>query len=279
MDLARQLVEAPERLRLDVALGGDRARFVTKAEGGRRADRDLTAEWRAQPGATVVTDRTALMAIDTGQTRKLLGLFADGDLPSVVDHKGQGATPTLEEMTRKAISVLERNDDGFFLLVESAAIDKWHHDNNAYRALADVDQLDKAVKAALEMTDAADTLIIVTADHSHGLTINAGSTREEPILGLARKHGVNEPDKDGRPRLTLSYATGPGFQPAGAPAPTEDEALSPDFRQPALTPMSSAQHAGEDVAVYASGPYAHLLTGTVESSFIYEVMRFATSRR
>ncbi len=279
LDLARQLVEAPEPLRLDVALGGDRARFVTTAEGGRRLDRDLTKEWRAQPGARVVTDKTELMAIDAGQTRKLLGLFAAGDLPSVVDHKGQGSTPTLEEMTRKAIGVLKRNDNGFFLLVESAAIDKWHHENNAYRALTDVDELDKAVKAALEMTDAADTLIIVTADHSHGLTLNAGSTRDEPILGLTRKHGAIEPDRDGRPRLTLSYATGPGARPAGSPALTQDEALSPDFHQAALTPMSSAQHAGEDVPVYTSGPYAHLLGGTIESALIYEVMRYATSKR
>ncbi|MFN3808591.1 alkaline phosphatase [Asticcacaulis sp.] len=278
IDLARQMIEAPKAARLDVALGGDRARFVTTAQGGKRQDRDLTADWRSLPGAVLVSDKAGLNAVDPKTTKTLLGLFADGDLPSVVDHKDQGPTPTLEEMTRTAISVLSQNKDGFFLLVESASIDKWHHENNAYRALTDVDELDKAVKAALAMTDATDTLIIVTADHSHGLTLNAGSTRSEPVLGLARKNGVNEPDKTGQPRLSLSYATGPGARPAGSPPLTEEEALSPDFHQPALTPMSSAQHAGEDVPVYASGPLAHLLTGTVESTFLYEVMRYAAGK-
>ncbi|UDF04998.1 alkaline phosphatase [Asticcacaulis sp. AND118] len=277
IDLARQLVEAPETTRIDVALGGDRARFLTEAQGGRRKDRDLTALWRARPAAAVVTDKAALSAVDTRKTKTLLGLFSEGDLLSVVDHKGQGSTPTLEDMTRKAISVLAQNEDGFFLLVESASIDKWHHENNALRALTDVDELDKAVKAAMEMTDASETLIIVTADHSHSLTLSAGSTRNEPILGLSRKNGVDEPDRNGQPRLTLNYATGPGARPAGSPALTQDEALSPDFHQTALTPMSSAQHAGEDVPVYASGPFAHLLSGTVESTFLYEVMRFAAT--
>lgn len=274
IDLARQLVEAPEDIRMDVALGGDRARFVTEAQGGKRRDRDLVAQWQAQGGA-VVTGKSALAAIDPVKTQRLLGVFAEGDLPSVVDHKQADDTPTLEQMTRAAISVLSQDEEGFFLLVESASIDKWHHFNNAYRALTDVDELDKAVRAALEMTDAAETLIIVTADHSHGLTLSAGSTREAPILGIASINGTPAPDRQGRPRLTLSYASGPGWRAPDAPAFTETEALQPDFRQPALTDLSSAQHTGEDVPVYASGPFAHLLSGTIDSTFIYQVMRHA----
>lgn len=275
VDIARQLVEAPDAIRMDVVLGGDLARFQMTEMGGKRKDKDLTQAWAAQKGAKVVTGKIAMNAVDPKTTSKLLGLFAEGDLPSVVDHKNQTETPNLADMTSKAIDVLSNDPDGFFLLVESAAIDKWHHQNNAYRALTDVDELDKAVQVALNKTDAKDTLIIVTADHSHGLTQSAGSTREELIMGLARNRGVIEPDKNGKGRTVLAYASGPSALEPHDHDLTQDEALSPDFKQPTLVPLSSAQHTGEDVPVYASGPQAHLITGTVESTFLFEVMNYA----
>ncbi|MFT4076171.1 MAG: alkaline phosphatase [Asticcacaulis sp.] len=281
IDLARQLVEAPAAIRMDVALGGDLTKFVPDNDPrkGNRADgRDLTAEWLKQtPTATYVTGAKDLAAIDPTKTDHLLGLFADGDLPSPVDTAEHYDVPTLDEMTAKAIDVLAKNPKGYFLLVESASIDKWHHQNNAYHALTDVDELSKAVQVAMDKTDAADTLIIVTADHSHGLVLTGGSTREEPIMGLARNHGKDSLDGNGQPYTTLSYATGPGG-PKGGPgrsAPTEEEATSPGYTQPALVYTDSAQHAGEDVPVYAGGPQAHLLSGTIESSFIYQVMAHA----
>jgi len=281
IDLARQLVEAPAAIRMDVALGGDLTRFVPDNDPrkGNRADgRDLTKEWLTQsPTATYVTGARDLNAIDPAKTDHLLGLFADGDLPSPVDTAEHYDVPALDEMTAKAIDILAKNPKGYFLLVESASIDKWHHQNNAYHALTDVDELSKAVQVAMEKTNAADTLIIVTADHSHGLVFSAGSSREEPIMGLARNHGKDQLDANGQVRTTLSYATGPGGPKGGVarPTPTEEEAMSPDYTQPALTYVDSAQHAGEDVPVYASGPQAHLLSGTIESSFIYQVMAYA----
>lgn len=281
VDLARQLVEAPAAIRMDVALGGDLSKFLpdTDPRKGARVDgRDLTKEWLGQsPSAQFVSGAADLKAVDAAKTDHLLGLFADGDLPSPVDTTAHYDVPSLDDMTAKAIDVLAKNPKGYFLLVESASIDKWHHQNNAYRSMTDVDELSKAVQVAMDKTNAADTLIIVTADHSHGLVISAGSTREEPIMGLARNHGKDELDGNGHARTTLSYATGPGGPKDGVatPAPTEDEAVSPDYTQPAQTYVDSAQHAGEDVPIYASGPQAHLLTGTVESSYIYQVMAYA----
>ncbi len=280
IDLARQLIEAPAAVRMDVVLGGDREDFLPRGTGdGRRGDgRDLTKAWQAQGGRTaLLSDAAGLKAMDAGKTDRVLGLFAQGDLPSPVDTAEHADVPALDDMTAAAIGVLAKNPKGYFLMVESASIDKWHHHNNAYRALTDVDELSKAVQKAMAMTDPDDTLIIVTADHSHGLVISAGSTREEPIMGLVRNHGEIMPDGNGRPRTTLSYATGPGGQKDGtASAPlTEDQVLSPDYRQPALAYMDSAQHAGEDVPVYATGPRAWLLSGTFESSYIYQVMAHA----
>lgn len=277
IDLARQLVEAPKDIRLDVAFGGDLNMFVPAGQGeGRRKDgRDLTATWLGYDHARLVRDAAGLRALDTRAAGPVLGLFAGGDLPSAADRPQ--TVPSLAEMTTTAIDLLSRDPDGYVLLVESAAIDKWHHQNNAYRALTEVDELSKAVEAAVARTNARDTLIIVTADHSHGLVLTAGSSREEPVLGLVRQHGEIMPDGNGRPRTTLSYATGPSGPKDGAPQAIPDEAtvLMPDYKQPALTYMTSAQHAGEDVPVYASGPDADLLTGTFESNYIYQVMAHA----
>ena len=278
IDLARQLVEAHDDVRLDVAFGGDLQDFVPTGTGpGKRADgRDLTKTWLSRPEARYVTDATSLSALDA-KGGPALGLFAGGDLPSPVDRDLHRGVPTLSEMTTKAIDILAAKKTGYFLLVESASIDKWHHANNAYRALTDVDELSKAVQAAMDRTDPNDTLIIVTADHSHGLVISAGSSREEPIIGLVRTHGTNMTDGNDQPRTTLSYATGPGGPKGGAvrPIPDEAAATSPDYHQPALVYMASAQHAGEDVPVYSRGPDADLLTGTFESSYIYQVMAHA----
>lgn len=277
IDLARQLVEAPETIRLDVAFGGDLNNFLPAGAGeGRRKDgRDLTATWLGYPQARLVRDAAGLGALNTQVAGPVLGLFAGGDLPSAADRPD--TVPSLAAMTATAIDLLSQDSDGYVLLVESAAIDKWHHQNNAYRALTEVDELSRAVQVALERTDPRDTLIIVTADHSHGLVLTAGSSREEPVLGLVRYHGEIQADGNGRPRTTLSYATGPSGPKDGVATtiPDQTDVLSPDYRQPALTYMTSAQHAGEDVPVYARGPDADLLTGTFESNYIYQVMAHA----
>ncbi|WP_343685374.1 alkaline phosphatase [Asticcacaulis sp.] len=124
-DLARQLVQAPAALRLDVAMGGDLEDFLPVTAGGVRKDgRDLTAEWKAQKNAAVLTGKAQLEALNTKTAGPVLGLFSKGDLPSPLD-KPQDV-PGLDEMTAKAIDLLSRNDKGYFLLVESASIDKWH---------------------------------------------------------------------------------------------------------------------------------------------------------
>ena len=91
--------------------------------------------------------------------------------------------PTLEEMTRVAIAKLEKETNGYFLLVEGGRIDHGHHDGRAKFALEETLQFDNAIKAALELTDKQDTLIIVTADHSHTMTINGYPDRGNELLG------------------------------------------------------------------------------------------------
>jgi alkaline phosphatase len=279
-DLARQLVDAPAAVRVDVALGGDRLFFLPaggEVPGARRDGRNLAWEWQTQSaGAAYVVNAHDLAAVDTTKTDHLLGLFADGDLPSPVDKDYHKDVPDLAAMTRKAIEVLKKNKNGFILMVESASIDKWHHRNNAYRALTDVDELSKAVAVAAEMTSDKDTLIVLTADHSHGLTLSGGLSIGSPVIGLAQSDAQPKRDRLGNTYPALTYATGPG-EGGGDEHPMLDQKMAEDpaFKQPALVPMNSASHTGEDVPVYAQGPQAYLVSGSFESTYLYQVMRHA----
>jgi alkaline phosphatase len=99
--------------------------------------------------------------------------------------RGPKGTPSLQEMTSQAMKVLSRHRDGYVLMVEGGRIDHGHHANYAQMALHEAAELDDAVAYAAGNTNPADTLIIVTADHSHAFTINGYPKRGNDILGKA----------------------------------------------------------------------------------------------
>jgi alkaline phosphatase len=178
-------------------------------------------------------------------------------------------------MTEFAIRRLMNRERGFFLLVEGGRIDHAHHDNNAARALDETLAMDAAVSRALELTNPTDTLILVTADHSHTLTISGYPPRGNPILGtVTPKSDVHTPEVYRRPYTTLGYTNGPGYV-----SPLPDVGVSdtthPDYRQFAGYPMQSETHAGQDVAAYAHGPEASRLRGVIEQRQIYDVLYVA----
>ena len=92
--------------------------------------------------------------------------------------------PTLTEMTEAAIKILNQNKDGYFLFVEAGRIDHGHHNGMARYALSEGIEFDNAITKALEMTDPTETLIIVTADHSHTLSMGGYLKHESSILGM-----------------------------------------------------------------------------------------------
>jgi alkaline phosphatase len=205
-------------------------------------------------------------------------------------------------MTSKAIDMLARNRRGYFLMVEGGRIDHGHHAGNAYRALTDTVELSNAVKVALSKTNPAETLIIVTADHSHTFTISGYPTRGSDIFGLALSNDERcnpasdyQKDKLGLPYTTLGYANGPGYTGAskeqaegskrrphtgdgysgitrGRPDLSTVATTDPDYMQEAGIPLSSETHGGEDVVIYAGGPGAHLFHGVQEQNVIFHVM-------
>jgi alkaline phosphatase len=279
-DIARQLIEAPDALRLDVVMGGGRSRFLPETQDGKRGDgRDLTQEWvKAEgDGSTYVTTVDELKAIDP-KTRHVLGLFAPEHLPYEVERAvlGQGV-PTLAEMAVSAVDVLSKNPNGYFLLVEGGKIDMGSHLGNARRTLSETVEFSKAIAAVLAKVDLKDTLVVVTADHSHGLVISGYAPRNAPILGVAGNEGEPAVAGDGKTYTTIMFATGPGG-PLGAnnrADPAKEDVDDVDYTQQATVNLPSAAHAGEDVGIFADGPQAYLLRGVVEESYIFQVMRHA----
>jgi alkaline phosphatase len=162
-------------------------------------------------------------------------------------------------------------------MVEGGRIDNAHHAGNAARALEETDAFDAAIATALEMTDATETLIIVTADHSHTLIMSGYPARNNPVLGLVAD-GEGEPAiaRDGKPYTALGYANGPGATDAVRSDLSGTDTQSVDYLQQALVPLGAETHAGDDVAIFARGPYAHLFQGVVDQQLVYHVMAYAS---
>jgi alkaline phosphatase len=294
-DIARQLIEVSPAVRqsLRVALGGGRTYFLPKTQDdpeypgtrGRRNDgRDLTAEWRSSRGAhaAYVWNKAQFDAIDPANTPYLLGLFEPSHMQYDADRaRDPAGEPSLTEMTTKALEMLRRHRQGWFLHVEAGRIDHAHHAGNAQRALLDTIELSNAVRRAMEMTDPAETLIIVTADHSHTFTIAGYPHRGNDILGLVRdvpdvdgQPVTLSKDRNGLPYTTLGYQNGPGYR-VTRPDLTRGDPTALDYQQEAAVPLGSETHGGEDVAVFARGPGAALVHGSMEEHWIFHVMHRA----
>ena len=307
-DIAAQLVEMSAGDGVDVVMGGGRRGFlpeeVTDLEGkpGKRTDgRNLVDEWKRRypERATYIEDQKGFDGLDLASTDKLLGLFESSHMRYEADRKNDVAgEPSLSQMTAKAIDLLDKNKQGYFLLVEGGRIDHGHHAGSAFNALTDAVEMAKAAQVAMDKTAADDTLIIVTADHSHVLTIAGYPTRGNPILGkVVGNDGKGQAEEtptlaaDGKPYTTLGYTTGLGHahygdetdadvryadaSNVGRQDTTKQDTTAPGYHQESLVPLSSETHGGEDVGIWARGPGAHLLSGTNEQSFIFHVMAHA----
>lgn len=284
-DIATQLVMRDQANALTVALGGGRSYFlpssVTDGEnkaGKRKDGKDLTKAWIDNfSKAAYVWDKKGFDAIDTANTDHLLGLFNPSHMEFEADRADDiGGEPSLTEMTAKSLEILKKNDKGYLLIVESGRIDHGHHAGNANRALTDAIELSNAVKVAMDATNSDDTLIMVTADHSHVFTIAGFPQRGNPILGLVKTtDGSLLLASDGKPYTTLAYTNGPGAVVGVRDDLTSVDTQDKNFMQQALIPMGSETHAGEDISLHARGPGSNLAQGVIEQNVIFHMINQA----
>ena len=288
-DLATQLVDFAAGGGIDLALGGGRARFLPLAEGGLRDDGiNLVQKWQARfPQGRFVADETAFRALKPDAKAPVLGLFNNDHLSFETD-RDAAKEPSLTEMATFAVAKMQAaGPKGYYLMIEGGRIDHAHHATNPYRALTETQQFSRAVAAVLAAVDLDDTLVLVTADHSHVLTIAGYPERGNDILGYIRSapadegHGGKSTEgfalnDRGQPMTTLSYANGPFTTPGlSRLLPPNDR----NYLADKLNGTSSETHGGEDVAVFAAGPRADLVSGVIEQNVIFHIIAEALGWR
>ena len=178
--LAKSYLDAYHRP--DVIMGGGSARYLPKSvPGSKRKDNDNVIQDFKDLGYTFVTNSKEMMAAPSD--KPMLGLFHTGTMNVYIDRemlknpkvlKGFDDQPNLMNMTKKSLDILSKNPNGFFAMIEGASIDKQLHVMDWQRAAYDTIEFDKSIeyaeKWAKEHGD--NTLIIVLADHAHGISIS-----------------------------------------------------------------------------------------------------------
>ncbi|XP_043975547.1 alkaline phosphatase, tissue-nonspecific isozyme isoform X1 [Gambusia affinis] len=282
-DIASQLIK---NIDIDVIIGGGRKYMTPRGTkdpeyswdlsswGTRRDGRNLIQEWQSMKTGKVahyVWNKSDFDAVDPEATDYLMALFEPGDLRYEVE-RDPSTDPSIVETTEKAIRILQKNPRGFFLLVEGGRIDQAHHAGRAYMALHEAVAFDNAIAKGLELTKEDETLTIVTADHSHPLTFNGFPFRGQSILGKSPLWGT-----DFLPYTTLMYGNGPGHKIINGKRPDIRNVDTKDknYVQLSAAPVDSTTHSGEDVAVLARGPMAHLFSGVQEQNYIAHAMGYA----
>ncbi|XP_029684753.1 alkaline phosphatase, intestinal, tandem duplicate 1 isoform X1 [Takifugu rubripes] len=283
VDIAAQLVTNVD---IDVILGGGRMYMTPRGtldpeyptsnsrKGDRNDKRNLIDVWlNAEPNkrSRYVWNKREFDEINIKTTDRLMGLFEPKDMKFEV-FRNSTRDPSIVEMTEKAIQILSKNPNGYFLFVEGGRIDHGHHDSVAKLALTETVMFDRAIQRAAQLTRESDTLTVVTADHSHVFTFGGNTPRGNPIFGLAPKNA-----DDGMPFTSILYANGPGYIHVNGSREniTMVDYNDDEYMQQAAVPLDAETHGGEDVAIYAKGPMAHLFHGVKEQNYIAHVMAYA----
>jgi alkaline phosphatase len=240
--------------KFDVVLGGGRDRYLQPLDAGGTKN---VIDYAKEKGYKYVATEAEMNAVTSlGSGERLLGLFHPTNMttefnPLIASDAGSGSTttkctpadrgnePDLKEMTDKAIKLLQGNQNGFVLQVEGASIDKRDHSADACGQIGELLGMDNAIGVAQEFQRThPDTLILVTADHSH-------TSQIIPVTQTPRGAYTTLQTVDGAP-IRLAYGTAPV---AGSQA-----------------------HTGSTVPVFASGPRAADIVGTIDQTELFPVL-------
>lgn len=249
----------------------------------RRSERDV-AEQFMTAGYGYVEDRDTLLAADS---LPLLGLFAPVGMPRHWDRPD--TSPTLAEMTGKAIELLAPNEQGFFLMVEGSQIDWAGHGNDIAGVISEMQGFLEAIDVALAFArDQGNTLVVITADHeTGGLSIARDGVYEwnpVPMRGMRlTPQGITQLFMlDEEASLVELLQANVEFELTSQERQTLElverdereayEALTGIMDQRTLTGWASDGHTGVDVPLYATGPGSENFHGVLQNERLGQLL-------
>lgn len=279
---------------LDVLLGGGERAFVSDEKSAvfgeaKREDGENLLQSFEENGYTIVNNKSELEEA-TGD--KLLGLFSASHIPYNIDREDNDGVPTLSEQLAKALSIVEKNDNGFVIMVEGGRIDHAGHANDIHSVALETLEFDEAFKTAIEYAEKdGETSVIVTADHeTGGLSLGSKNTYDahfdiihdvnasSEVIGAALKEAETSEDI----KTIVEKYTGindltneeidlimSGNLADGHPSSYEREgSFNAVISQRSLFGWTGHGHSGVDVGVYAYGPVVNLLQGFSDNTNI-----------
>jgi alkaline phosphatase len=268
--IARQLVEGGK---IDIALGGSAVDFLPEAKNGKRQDgRDLLLELRGN-GFDVVKSRAELEAIPAWRRPKLFAVFDENGNNGGEANQNWTDAPSLSEMVRRAIELLQYNQRGYVLVVDAAGMRQAAENDDAEKTLIASAEFDRAVATAHRYAGGRSTIIVCGDVALAGLHANGFPFRKDSGIALL---GLNP---SGQPWIT--WATGPkGMQSYGAAKLPGNERQAPpnlerpnEESQPAAFYTSAALPTVGDVIALGSGRGSDALHGTIDNTRIFQTIR------
>ncbi len=303
----------------EVIMGGGSASFLPRSvPGSRRADeRNMVDAFKQQGYVFADTSDAMLAAAADPATRKLLGLYNLGNMDGALDrfYLKRGTVPRfpnqpdLTDQVGSALKVLERNPNGFFLMVESGLIDKYSHRLDWERSVFDTILLDRSVKVATEWAAGRDdTLIIVVPDHTHGMGIVGTVNDQNPATEMRDRVDIyadakfpNYPPADARGyppsvdvsrRLAIFYSSFPDYYesyrphlngintPSVGAGPTGPYVANEKEKDPLSQlrignlPRVAEQgvHTADDAVLRAMGPGSDRFHGFIDNTEVFRGM-------
>jgi len=264
--------EFVDRGNIDIAMGGGAAEFIPNAKGGKRQDtRDLLLELRGN-GFDIVRTRTDLDAVPAWRRPKLFGIFSNNDLAFANQVEERGQQPSLSDMVRRAIQLLQYNTGGYLLVVDASLMRKAAEENNAERTLTQTLELDRAVGVARSYGGPKSTIIVCGDAAIGGMSLNGFPFRNDSGIALLGLNSAGQP--------WITWATGPhGIKSYGAPKlpanddPAQIKEPAPEQSEPAMIYTRSALVTVEDVVAFGSGPGTDALQGVLENTAVFTILR------
>ena len=271
-DTEKIAAEFVDRGNIDIAMGGGAAQFIPATKGGERQDtRDLLLELRGN-GFDIVRTRTDLEAVPAWRRSKLFGVFSNNDLAFANHVEERGQQPSLSDMVRRAIQLLQYNTGGYLLVVDAGLMRKAAEENNGEGTLTQTLELDRAVAVARNYGGPKSTIIVCGDAAIGGMSLNGFPFRKDSGIALLGFNSAGQP--------WITWATGPhGTKSYGAAKiptsqdPAEIKEPTQEQPEPAAFYTKSALVTVEDVVAFGSGPGTDALQGVIDNTDVFRILR------